>query len=65
MVDSLGDLYLAGAPLRARLIARSAGHTMHNKLLRALFADPGAWRMVGGSDRIETAAAPALVMAGR
>ena len=63
VLDSLGDLYLAGAPLRARLIARSAGHTMHNKLLRALFAEPGAWRMVGGSHSIETAAAPALVMA--
>ena len=47
MLDSLGDLYLAGAPLRGRFIGRSAGHTMHNKLLRALFADPAAWRLVG------------------
>jgi UDP-3-O-[3-hydroxymyristoyl] N-acetylglucosamine deacetylase len=64
VLDSLGDLYLAGAPLRARLIARSASHTMYNKLLRALFADPGAWRMVGGSGTNETAAAPARLMAG-
>ena len=63
VLDSLGDLYLAGAPLRGRLIARSAGHTMHNKLLRALFADPGAWRLVGGSGPIETEA-PTRVLAG-
>ena len=49
VLDSLGDLYLAGAPLRGRFIGRSAGHTMHNKLLRALFADPAAWRMVDDS----------------
>jgi hypothetical protein len=36
---------------------------MHNKLLRALFAEPGAWRMVGGSHPPETAAAPALAIA--
>jgi UDP-3-O-acyl-N-acetylglucosamine deacetylase len=35
-----------------RFIGRSAGATLHNKLLRALFADPGAWRTV-------TAAGPA------
>jgi UDP-3-O-[3-hydroxymyristoyl] N-acetylglucosamine deacetylase len=63
VLDSLGDLYLAGAPLRGRLTARSAGHTMHNKLLRALFADAGAWRLVGGSDPIPTEG-PTRVLAG-
>jgi UDP-3-O-[3-hydroxymyristoyl] N-acetylglucosamine deacetylase len=63
VLDSLGDLYLAGAPLRGRFTARSASHTMHNKLLRALFADPGAWRMVGAAGQLETAA-PARLMAG-
>jgi UDP-3-O-[3-hydroxymyristoyl] N-acetylglucosamine deacetylase len=53
MLDSLGDLYLAGAPLRGRFIGRSAGHTMHNKLLRALFADPAAWRMVDDVGSLE------------
>ena len=63
VLDSLGDLYLAGAPLRARLTARSAGHTMHNKLLRALFADPAAWRMTGGAGALEPEQ-PARVVAG-
>jgi UDP-3-O-[3-hydroxymyristoyl] N-acetylglucosamine deacetylase len=63
VLDCLGDLYLAGAPLRGRLTARSAGHAMHNKLLRALFADPGAWRMTGGADPLETEP-PARVVAG-
>ena len=61
VLDTLGDLYLAGAPLRGRLTARSAGHAMHNKLLRALFADPSAWRMTGGSPTLEPEARPRLV----
>ena len=63
LLDSLGDLYLAGAPLRGRLTVRSAGHTMHNKLLRALFADPGAWRMTGGAGSLEKEP-PARLVAG-
>ena len=63
VLDSLGDLYLAGAPLRGRLIARSAGHTMHNKLLRALFADPGAWRMSEGAG-VREPEPPARLLAG-
>jgi UDP-3-O-[3-hydroxymyristoyl] N-acetylglucosamine deacetylase len=63
VLDSLGDLYLAGAPLRARLTVRSAGHAMHNKLLRSLFADPGAWRMCGSPCALETEA-PARRAAG-
>jgi UDP-3-O-[3-hydroxymyristoyl] N-acetylglucosamine deacetylase len=53
LLDSLGDLYLAGAPLRGRFIGRSAGHTMHNKLLRALFADAAAWRLVDDTGSAE------------
>jgi UDP-3-O-[3-hydroxymyristoyl] N-acetylglucosamine deacetylase len=62
VLDSLGDLYLAGAPLRARLTVRSAGHTLHNKLLRALFADPAAWRLTGAPEEPE-ARAPARLVA--
>jgi UDP-3-O-[3-hydroxymyristoyl] N-acetylglucosamine deacetylase len=61
VLDSLGDLYLAGMPLRGRLTARSAGHTMHNKLLRALFADPGAWRVTDGTGARDTEARARLV----
>jgi UDP-3-O-[3-hydroxymyristoyl] N-acetylglucosamine deacetylase len=63
MLDTLGDLYLAGAPLAARFTGHSAGSTLHNKLLRALFADPGAWRMTGGADPLDSEQ-PARVVAG-
>ncbi|MFV0384796.1 UDP-3-O-acyl-N-acetylglucosamine deacetylase [Paracoccus sp. (in: a-proteobacteria)] len=43
MLDAMGDLALAGAPLLARYTGNRAGHAMTNRLLRALFADPSAW----------------------
>lgn len=43
MLDAMGDLALAGAPLLARYTGHRAGHAMTNKLLRALFAQPDAW----------------------
>lgn len=46
MLDALGDLYTAGAPILGRYSAARAGHAMTNALLRALFAQPDAWRMV-------------------
>jgi UDP-3-O-[3-hydroxymyristoyl] N-acetylglucosamine deacetylase len=49
MLDVVGDLALAGAPLRARFIGSRSGHGLNNQLLRALFADPTAWRWVGGA----------------
>ncbi len=49
VLDMVGDLALAGAPLRARFIGSRSGHALNNQLLRALFADAGAWRWVGGA----------------
>ncbi|WP_102108943.1 UDP-3-O-acyl-N-acetylglucosamine deacetylase [Oceaniglobus roseus] len=46
MLDALGDLALAGAPLLARYSGFRAGHAMTNALLRKLFDTPGACRMV-------------------
>ncbi|MFM2391857.1 MAG: hypothetical protein RLZZ437_3412 [Pseudomonadota bacterium] len=46
MLDAMGDLALAGAPILGRYTGMRAGHAMTNRLLRALFADPDAWRMV-------------------
>jgi UDP-3-O-[3-hydroxymyristoyl] N-acetylglucosamine deacetylase len=46
MLDAMGDLALAGAPILGRYTGLRAGHAMTNRLLRALFADPEAWRMV-------------------
>lgn len=46
MLDAVGDLALAGAPLLARYTGHRAGHAMTNQLLRALFAQPDAWEWV-------------------
>lgn len=46
MLDAVGDLYTAGAPILGRYVGRRAGHALTNRLLRALFAQPEAWRRV-------------------
>ena len=46
LLDAVGDLALAGAPLHGRFIAHRSGHALNNRLLRALFADASAWREV-------------------
>lgn len=52
MLDAVGDLALAGAPLLARYTGHRAGHAMTNRLLRALFARPDAWEWVTCSDAL-------------
>ena len=46
MLDALGDLALAGAPIMGRYIGTRAGHSLTNTLLRKAFATPDAIRMV-------------------
>ncbi|MGR3392704.1 UDP-3-O-acyl-N-acetylglucosamine deacetylase [Sagittula sp.] len=46
MLDALGDLALAGAPILGLYEGHKAGHAMTNALLHALFADAQAWRFV-------------------
>jgi UDP-3-O-[3-hydroxymyristoyl] N-acetylglucosamine deacetylase len=46
MLDALGDLALAGAPILGRYTGNRAGHAMTNRLLRAFFARPDAYRLV-------------------
>lgn len=43
ILDAVGDLYLAGAPIIGAFAGVCSGHAANNKLLRALFADPEAW----------------------
>ena len=40
ILDAIGDLALAGAPLIGRFEGRRSGHALNNALLRELFADP-------------------------
>ena len=46
ILDAIGDMALAGAPLLARFHGQRSGHATNNALLRALFADPSAFRLV-------------------
>ena len=45
-LDSIGDLYLAGAPVLGHMHCVRSGHTMNHRLLRALFAADDAWRII-------------------
>ena len=60
MLDALGDLYLAGAPILGRYVGDKSGHAMTNALLRELFATKGAWAYV----TVDAAAAAKLPGAG-
>ena len=52
MLDALGDLYLAGAPIIGEYRGKRAGHRATNLLLHSLFSDHKAWEMVQCSDKI-------------
>jgi UDP-3-O-[3-hydroxymyristoyl] N-acetylglucosamine deacetylase len=46
ILDAIGDLALAGAPIVGRFGGRRSGHALNNQLLRALFADATNYRRV-------------------
>lgn len=50
LLDAVGDLYLAGAPILGAYESRRGGHALNNALLRKLFATDGAWEY---SDRYD------------
>jgi len=46
MLDAMGDLALAGAPILGHYEGHRAGHAVTNDLLHCLFTQPDAYRMV-------------------
>jgi len=46
ILDAVGDLALAGAPLLAAYRASRGGHRLNYAVLSALMADRSAWRVV-------------------
>ena len=46
VLDAVGDLYTAGAPIIGHYTGVKAGHALTNQLLRALFADDANWTWV-------------------
>lgn len=51
ILDAIGDLALADAPMLGRFEGRRSGHALNNRLLRAVFSDPGNYEIVPGLDR--------------
>lgn len=45
MLDSIGDLYVLGKPLKARYSAYKSGHGLNNLLLRKLLSQTEAWTL--------------------
>ncbi len=52
VLDAVGDLALSGAVVKGHYRGVRAGHAMTNQLLRALFADPTAWRYMDADDEL-------------
>lgn len=57
LLDAVGDLALAGAPIAGRYVADQPGHALNAHLVRALLDTPEAWRW-------EQEEAPLLAAAG-
>lgn len=46
VLDAIGDLTLAGMPIRGHFEGHCSGHALNNRLLHKLFDSPKAWRAV-------------------
>ena len=46
ILDSIGDLYLAGSPILGYFYGNKSGHHLNNQLLRKLFSDPSNYEYV-------------------
>ena len=62
ILDAIGDLFLLGHPLLGIFEGYKSGHSLNNKLLRALLADTDAWEMVNSENK--TAASLPFVVSG-
>lgn len=45
ILDVIGDLALAGRPIKGHFYGKSSGHALNHKLLSVLLRDPSAWRL--------------------
>lgn len=46
LMDSIGDLYVLGHPLKAKYSAYKSGHGLNNQLLRKLLSEKDAWEFI-------------------
>ncbi len=49
LLDLIGDLYLAGAPIKGHIKSHKPGHKINNKALHALFSDPSSYKLIKAS----------------
>ena len=54
-LDAIGDLYVLGGPVLGRFEGVLAGHGLNNALVRALLAQPSAWRWRTFADPLRAA----------
>ena len=52
ILDCVGDLYLAGAPIIGQITADRSGHALNNRFLAALLEDDSAWSYVEMDDAV-------------
>lgn len=57
VLDALGDLYLAGAPIIGHFRGERSGHALNRRLLEALLSDDSAWCFTTLARRMPTPAA--------
>lgn len=66
LLDSVGDLFLAGGYIRGHFHGFKAGHELNNQLLHAVFADKANWRWASGPATMTAGAAkPPVAQAAR
>lgn len=63
LLDAIGDLAMAGAPICGRFVADQPGHALNARLVRALLDTPEAWCWENREPETVREAAPALAAA--
>lgn len=61
VLDAVGDLSLAGAPIIGKFVGKGCGHRMNNDLLRQLMAEEDAWQMMTYGQALEAASTLHLI----
>jgi UDP-3-O-[3-hydroxymyristoyl] N-acetylglucosamine deacetylase len=63
LLDAIGDLAMAGAPIYGRFVADQPGHALNALLVRALLDTPEAWCWENGEAETVRESAPAMAAA--
>ena len=61
LLDAIGDLYLAGAPIVGAYEGDKGGHALNNAVLRKLFATPAAWEWTEMPAKVAVSASEAVI----